>query len=285
MNKAISFLTLLLLLAMLPACGTQAGTPTVTATPTSLPTPTHIPELQWTLIWSDEFDQTDGSGPDPKNWFHTTGSSGFGNSELQAYTNEIENAYIENGMLVIKAIQEDYLGRDYTSARINTISPNRFTYGRFEVRAKLPNTQGIWPAIWMLPASGSSPVNGEIDIMELIGKEPYRAYATLHYGNPYDNQGGWYDLPDEATFDQDFHVFSIEWEAEEIRWYVDGNQYLKANEWYTSQANQPYPAPFNKPFFFILNVAVGGTWPGSPDESSVFPQSMIVDYVRVYQLK
>jgi beta-glucanase (GH16 family) len=247
--------------------------------------PTDTPEPQWTLVWADEFDQPDGSGPDPKNWFHTTGSSGFGNSELQAYTNEIENAYIEDGMLVIKAIQEDYLGRDYSSARINTMSPNRFTYGRFEVRAKLPNTQGIWPAIWMLPASGSSPVNGEIDIMELIGSEPYRSYGTLHYGNPYANQGAYFDLPGGATYDQDFHIFSLEWEEQEIRWYVDGNLYLTANEWYTSQDNQPYPAPFDKPFFLILNVAVGGTWPGSPDETSVFPQTMLVDYVRVYQLK
>jgi beta-glucanase (GH16 family) len=247
--------------------------------------PTNTSEPQWVLVWSDEFEQPDGSAPDPKNWIHTTGSSGFGNAELQSYTDEIENSYIENGMLVIKAIQEYYLGRDYTSARLNTLTLAQFTYGRMEVRAKLPNTQGIWPAIWMLPARGSPPVSGEIDIMELIGSEPYRAYGTLHYGNPHESQSGWFDLPDGATYDQDFHAFSIEWEAEEIRWYVDGQMYHKVNEWFTSQANSPYPAPFDKPFYFILNVAVGGHWPGNPGETSVFPQMMVVDYVRVYQLK
>ena len=283
-SKLYYSLALLLIVMGLSSCHNPVANKS-TPTPTTLPAPTHTPEPQWTLVWSDEFEQPDGSPPSPKNWIHTTGGSGFGNGELQSYTNEIENAYIENNMLVIKAIEEEYLGRDYTSARLNSLTLAQFTYGRFEVRAKLPNTQGIWPAIWLLPAIGSSPVNGEIDIMELIGKEPFRAYGTLHYGLPYENQGGWFDLPDGATFDQDFHVFSIEWEEQEIRWYVDGQMYFKANEWYTSQAKQPYPAPFNKPFFFILNVAVGGTWPGSPDETSVFPQTMIVDYVRVYQLK
>lgn len=283
MKKQTLSLTCILIMAALAAC--TPATPTSPPTPTLPPAPTGTPEPQWTLVWADEFDQPDGSPPDPKKWIHTTGSSGFGNSELQAYTNEIENAYIEDGMLVINAIREEYLGREYTSARLNTLSSGKFTYGRFEIRAKLPNTQGIWPAIWLLPALGSSPVNGEIDIMELIGKVPYRAYGTLHYGNPYENQSAYYDLPGGATFDQDFHIFSLEWEAQEIRWYVDGNQYLQANEWYTSQSNQPYPAPFDRPFFLILNVAVGGTWPGNPDETSVFPQTMLVDYVRVYQLK
>lgn len=278
---------LLIVTFILIGCSACSNPPEQIATlapPSPIP-PTLTAEPQWTLVWADEFEQPDGSPPDPHNWIHTTGSSGFGNGEMQSYTDEIENAYIENGMLVIKAIEEEYLGRDYTSARLNSLTLAQFTYGRFEVRAKLPTTQGIWPAIWMLPAIGSSPVNGEIDIMELIGKEPSKVYGTLHYGLPYENQGAYFDLPDEATFDQDFHVFSIDWEEEEIRWFVDGQMYFKANEWYTSQSNSPYPAPFNKPFFLILNVAVGGTWPGSPDETSLFPQSMLVDYVRVYQLK
>ncbi|HBX71285.1 MAG TPA: glycosyl hydrolase family 16 [Chloroflexi bacterium] len=281
MNKPIFLLTLLLIPIWVSAC---AVTPTI-PTATSIPVPTATPKPAWTLIWSDEFEQPDGSSPSPQNWVHATGGSGWGNGELQFYTNDIKNAYIENNMLVMKVINEEYMGRNYTSARLNTLTLAQFTYGRIEVRAKLPTTQGIWPAIWMLPAIGSSPVNGEIDIMELIGKEPFRVYGTLHYGNPYENQGSWFDLPESATFDQDFHVFSIEWEENEIRWYVDGQMYYKANQWFTSQANSPYPAPFDKPFYILLNVAVGGVWAGAPDDTSVFPQTMLVDYVRVYQFR
>lgn len=287
MNKSTFFIILFLLPILVSACALQptVPTPTTIPSPTAMPTPTSTPEPQWTLVWSDEFEQPDSSPPSPKNWIPATGGSGWGNGELQFYTNDVKNAYIKNNMLVIKVIEEEYMGRDYTSARLNTLTLAQFTYGRIEVRAKLPNTQGIWPAIWMLPVIGSSPVGGEIDIMELIGKEPFRVYGTLHYGNPYENQGSWFDLGEGATYDQDFHVFSIEWEEDEIRWYVDGQMYYKANEWFTSQANSPYPAPFNKPFYILLNVAVGGVWAGSPDETSVFPQTMIVDYVRVYQWK
>lgn len=282
MNKPTTILACLLLLMQTVACTTP---PPAEPTSTATLSPTPTPQPQWTLVWADEFEQPDGSAPNPQNWVHATGGSGWGNAELQYYTNDIENAYIEDNMLVIKALQQEYMGRSYTSARLHTLSLAKFTYGRIEARARLPNTQGIWPAIWLLPTVGSSPVNGEIDIMEMIGSEPFRAYGTLHYGNPYGNQGGWYDLPGGETFDQDFHVFAIEWEAEEIRWYVDGQMYFKTSEWYTSQPNAPYPAPFNKPFFLLLNVAVGGNWPGRPDDTSVFPQTMLVDYVRYYQFK
>jgi beta-glucanase (GH16 family) len=236
-------------------------------------------------VWADEFEQPDGSPPDAKNWTHTIGGDGFGNAELQYYTDDVRNAYVENNMLVIKAIQERYMGRNYTSARINSLTKAQFIYGRMEIRAKLPNTQGIWPAIWMLPAKGGGPTSGEIDIMELIGSEPSRSYGTLHYGNPPTSQGGWYDLPGGATFDQDFHVFSVERDPVSIRWYVDGQLFYTATEWFTTEKDSEFPAPFNKPFYFILNVAVGGRWPGSPDDSSVFPQVMLVDYVRVYEYK
>jgi beta-glucanase (GH16 family) len=262
MKKVIFvFLALLLLAALLSSC-----------------TP------GWRLTWSDEFDLPDGSPPDPENWNHSTGGDGWGNSELQTYTDHIENAYIENGMLVIQAIEEDYMGRHYTSARLNTMVWHEFQYGRIEVRARLPNTQGIWPAIWMMPSRanyGNWPASGEIDIMEMIGSEPFRAYGTLHYGNPHEMQSDSYDLSGGATFDQDFHVFAIEWEENEIRWYVDDVLYHSASEWFTSTAD--YPAPFDLSFYLILNVAVGGTWPGNPDETSVFPQIMQIDYVRVYQ--
>jgi beta-glucanase (GH16 family) len=280
MSNSCLFMVLLIALASVSACAAKAHTPTV------IPAPSATLEPQWTLVWADEFEQPDGSPPSPQNWIHNTGGHGWGNSELQYYTEGIENAYIENNMLVIEVVEERYMGLNYTSARLSTLTLAQFTYGRIEVRARLPNTQGIWPAIWMLPSIGGGwPTSGEIDIMELVGKEPSRVYGTLHYGNPYENQGGWFDLPDGATYDQEFHVFSIEWEAEEIRWYVDGQVYFKADEWFTSMPNSPYPAPFDKPFYLILNVAVGGVWADSPDETSVFPQTMIVDYVRVYLFK
>jgi beta-glucanase (GH16 family) len=278
MKKSILFLCVM----FLAACGGKAAL-APTATPNPPPTPTATPG--WQLVWADEFEQPDGSAPDPKTWTHTTGGDGFGNAELQYYSDDIKNAYIENNMLVIKAIQEKYMGRNYTSARLNTLTKAEFIYGRMEVRAKLPNTQGIWPAIWMLPVHGGGPTSGEIDIMELIGSEPGRSYATLHYGNPPTSQGGWYDLPGGATFDQDFHVFSVERDPASIRWYVDGQLFYTATEWFTTEKNSPFPAPFDRPFYFILNVAVGGHWPGSPDETSVFPQVMLVDYVRVYEYK
>ena len=261
MHKATLFLFLVLLALPLTSC--KSG---------------------WDLVWSDEFVLPDGSPPDPANWNYSTGGNGWGNGELQNYTDRLENAHIEDGMLVISALEETYMGRRYTSARLNSVVKREFQYGRIEVRARLPNTPGIWPAIWMLPARatyGTWPAGGEIDILEMIGSEPFRAYGTLHYGNPHEMQSGSYDLPGGATFDQDFHVFAVEWEADEIRWYADKVQYHSASEWFTSIAD--YPAPFDQPFYLILNVAVGGHWPGSPDETSSFPQSMVVDYVRVYQ--
>ena len=244
------------------------------------------PTPGYALVWADEFDQPDGSPPDPARWNYSTGGSGWGNGELQYYTDDPTNAYIEDGMLVIKAEQETYMGRDYTSARLNTMVKGTWTYGRFEIRARLPNTQAIWPAFWLLPMfinNGAWPASGEIDIMEMIGSEPGRAYGTLHYGNPHELQSGYYDLPQGQTFADDFHVFSLEWEPGEFRWYVDGTLYHSATEWFTSRPNAVYPAPFDQPFYLILNLAVGGHWPGDPDPTSVFPQFLYVDYVRIYQ--
>lgn len=278
-------LLLALLFLLLSACTPGRDVAIPTGTPALTPSLSPSPALPaWELVWADEFELPDGSPPDPASWNYSTGGGGWGNGELQHYTDRLENARIEDGNLVITALQETYMGRHYTSARLNTMVKREFQYGRIEVRARLPNTPGIWPAIWMLPARatyGTWPAGGEIDILELIGREPFRAYATLHYGNPHESQSGYYDLPGGATFDQDFHVFAIEWEPDEIRWYVDDVQYHAAREWFTSIAD--YPAPFDQPFYLILNVAVGGHWPGSPDETSLFPQSMRVDYVRVYQ--
>ncbi|HBY07184.1 MAG TPA: glycosyl hydrolase family 16 [Chloroflexi bacterium] len=282
----IFFPFLLLMSAFLIGSCSTVDTPEPIASP--VPTETPIPTPGWTLVWADEFDLPDGSTPDLNTWNYSKGGTGWGNNELQFYTDRPENAFIEDGMLVIQAQAEEYMGRKYTSARINTMVRAEFTYGRIEARAKLPNTQGIWPAIWMMPTIGKYgnwPASGEIDIMEFIGSEPDRVHGTLHYGNPHDYKTGTYVFPDGETADLDFHVFVIEWEPREIRWYVDGQLFhqVGSDEWFTSYKNAPETAPFDQPFYFILNVAVGGNWPGNPDETSVFPQRMLVDYLRVYQ--
>jgi beta-glucanase (GH16 family) len=248
------------------------------------------PGPEWTLVWADEFDLPDGSRLNPEFWNYATGtgSGGWGNNESQYYTDRIENSFIEDGKLVIQALEEAHMGAQYTSARVNTMGKKDFLYGRFEARAKLPNTQGIWPAIWMMPADskyGIWPESGEIDIVEMIGRDPYVVHGTIHYGNPKGSRTESYFLPTYETFDQDFHIFVLEWEPEEFRWYVDGEQFheAKSNEWYTTNPDAPPTAPFDQPFYLLLNVAVGGNWPGYPNETSEFPQRMEVDYVRVYQ--
>jgi beta-glucanase (GH16 family) len=215
---------------------------------------------------------------DSSKWAYDSGPNWF-NGELQAYTTGNTNASLDgNGNLVIEARREAREGRQYTSARLKTEGKKNFTYGRFEGRMKLPYGQGIWPAFWML-GGNSWPNTGEIDIMENLGREPSIAHGTIH-GPGYsgaDGPSGTYTLPGGAVFSDDFHVFAIEWEPNTIRWYVDGNHYstktpadIGGNTWV-----------FDHGFFFILNVAVGGDWPGDPDETTVFPQRMLVDYVHV----
>jgi beta-glucanase (GH16 family) len=275
----------MLLCTLLLACAGCVPTAVeIPPTESALP-PSPTPE-KWHLVWSDEFDAPDGSIPDPAKWNYTIGGSGFGNGELQYYTDDPQQACIENGMLVIKADRKTVMGRDYISARLNTMVKGTWKYGRFEIRAKLPDTQGIWPAFWLLPMYinyGNWPASGEVDIMELIGKEPGRVYGTLHYGNPHKSQSAYYDLHDGRKFSDDFHVFSLEWEPEQFRWYVDGTLYLTADQWFTSAPGKAFPAPFDQPFYLIINLAVGGHWPGSPDSFSTFPQFLYVDYVRIYQ--
>ena len=281
---------LILLLFILSACGMAPATrptPSSTPTPVKPPSPTITPPGGWKLVWSDEFDKPDGSAPDENKWSYAVGAGGWGNGEYEYYTDHrLENAHIDHGMLVIEARKEDYLGHDYTSARLNTSQKGDWTYGRVEVRAKLPKGQGLWPAIWMMPTDsiyGGWPRSGEIDIMELLGNEPSRVYGTLHYGDPHDSQGSQFDLTDGSAFSDSFHTFAIEWEPGIIRWYVDGSQYFTVTQWFISDESRPFPAPFDQRFYLILNVAVGGTWPGYPDETTQFPQKMYIDYVHVYQ--
>jgi beta-glucanase (GH16 family) len=244
----------------------------------------------WTLTWSDEFNAADGSPVDASKWVSESGGHGWGNQELEYYTTRLQNASQQAGNLVITAIQEKYTGadgvtRDYTSARLKTEGKFSQKYGRFEARIKIPQGQGIWPAFWMLGdniAKVDWPKCGEIDIMENIGKEPALVHGTIH-GPGYNGANGIgssFALPDNAHFADDFHIYAVEWEPKAIRFYVDDREYA---------ARTPAELPkgtkwvYDHPFFMLLNVAVGGNWPRSPDAASVFPQTMLVDYVRVYK--
>ncbi len=241
----------------------------------------------WELVWSDEFNTTNNSGIDLSKWSFNTGGHGWGNHELQYYTDRLDNAYIENGCLVIKANKEEYNNKEYTSARLVTKNKGDWLYGKIEIRAKLPYGQGIWPAFWMLPTDnyyGRWPRSGEIDIMELLGNESEKVYGTLIYGKPYEASSNTYSLYNEKTFSDDFHVFGMVWKPEGIYWYIDGQPFHYETNWYTSDKANEFPAPFNTPFHLILNIAVGGSWPGRPDESTFFPQYMYIDYVHVYQI-
>jgi len=254
------------------------------------PTPIPAPGKAWTLVWSDEFNGADGSTPDPSKWSFVTGGSGFGNNELETYTDRPVNAHLAKGNLVITALKEQRTGpdgitRDYTSARLQTKGHFDAQYGRIEASIKLPAGAGVWPAFWMLGANVDSvgwPSCGEIDIMENIGKEPGMVHGTLHgprYSGEFALTGG-YRLRSGQRFSDRFHTFSVEWAPNVIRFYVDGQLFETQNvdsiPYYKQWA-------FNHPFFVLLNLAVGGNWPGAPDATTVFPAQMLVDYVRVYK--
>ena len=237
----------------------------------------------YTLVWDDEFS---GNQLNTGYWTPETGngSSGWGNNELEYYTDSKKNLFVSDGNLVIEARKESYGGFNYTSSRIKTQGKKSFQYGRIDIRAKLPKGQGVWPALWMLGSNISSagwPACGEIDILELVGNDPSAAHGTIHWekvggGDIY--KTGVYNLTGK-DFSQNFHVFSIEWKQDTIQWYVDDKLFLTGTKSDVSPANYP----FNAWEFFIFNVAVGGNWPGSPDNTTVFPQRMFVDYVRVFQ--
>lgn len=233
-----------------------------------------------TLVWRDEFN---GTSLNLSDWTFETGASGWGNNELQYY--RPENTIFSGGNLIIEAKKESFGGAAYTSSRLITKGKKEFKFGRIDIRAALPEGQGIWPALWMLGGNISTvswPLCGEIDIMELVGHQPNRVHGTVHYGtNSGQHQyvGNSTALAGTAKFSDEFHVFSIVWEQDKIVWLLDDVQFYQI----TAAEVAPSPYPFNQDFFFIFNVAVGGNWPGSPDGSTNFPQRMIVDYVRVFQ--
>jgi beta-glucanase (GH16 family) len=237
------------------------------------------------LAWSDEFD---GPALNTAAWSHQNGDGcpslcGWGNNELEYYTDRPDNLFFQDGKLVIEAKREDFGGKSYTSSKILTSGKKTFKFGRIDIRARLPKGKGIWPALWLLPQDnvyGGWPRSGEIDLMELVGHEPNKVYGTLHYGpGPGSTQTSrGYTLP-SGNFSDEFHVFSVEWKQDQIKWYVDNNLYSTVNRADIGSLNWP----FNEQFFLIFNLAVGGNWPGNPDATTYVPQWMIVDYIRVYQ--
>jgi len=249
-------------------CGGKTTSP---ATPSPAPGP---------ATWADEFDGAAGTLPDASRWTFDLGAGGWGNQELQTYTNLAENVHVDGQGHLIIHVSSTPTG--YTSARLKTQGKVAFLYGRVEIRAKLPAGQGLWPAFWMLGTNITTagwPACGEIDIMEHIGRQPSTNYGTLH-GPGYSGGNGissTYTLPGGHTFSEDFHTFAIEWASQRVAFSVDNNIYATA----TPAALRGSPWVFDGQFFLILNVAVGGTFPGNPDATTTFPQEMIVDYVRV----
>ena len=251
---------------------------------------TKTPQIDgYKLLWSDEFD---GSKMDAKKWNYEPHEPGWTNNELQEYTTSTENVFVRDGKLVLKAIKTQKDGKDYyTSGKVTGQNKTDFQYGKVVVSAKVPEGQGLWPAIWMMPKDesfyGQWPKCGEIDIMESLGNETTKSYSTIHYGEPHAEQQGTIVKEGAESFSAKFHEYSVEWEPGEMRFYTDGELVLTVNDWFTAvqgEDDKPYPAPFNQPFFVQMNLAVGGDWPGNPDETTDFSKAEFeIDYVRVYQ--
>ena len=283
-SRLFCTLGILFFASLVSGCRTEAAV----VPPTAIPAPPPGPAATWQLTWSDEFNGADGSPVDPKKWTVITGGDGFGNNELEYYTERATNVRQEGGNLVLEARPEAYKGtdgvsRDYTSGRLETRGKFDQAYGRFEARMKLPYGKGIWPAFWMLgnDIAQGWPKAGEIDILETIG-EHQRVYGTLHgpgYSGAHGLQGKT-DLPTGQAVDTAFHVYAVEWSPNEIKFFVD-------DQLFATHTPQELPAGaawvFQHNFFVLFDLAVGGYWPGNPDSSTVFPQKMLVDYVRVYK--
>ncbi|GGG39823.1 glycoside hydrolase family 16 protein [Hymenobacter glacieicola] len=234
------------------------------------------------MKWNDEFN---GGALDQSKWVAELGGGGWGNDELQNYTNSIDNAFLRNGNLVIQAIKQQSGNNAYSSARLITKGKQNFQYGRIDVRAKIPKGKGVWPAIWMLGADidqNNWPRCGEIDIMELRGSRPMELISTMHYANSmgvHEYKGITQNLTEDLS--ADYHIYSVVRSKNMTRFYLDGN----VTPYYTYSSTDASPFPFNNPFFLILNVAVGGKFDGNPDGTTTFPQQMQVDYVRYFQYK
>jgi beta-glucanase (GH16 family) len=271
--------------------------------------------LPWQLVWSDEFD---GDGIDPRKWGFEIGNGffdynshtyvpGWGNQELQYYTSEPANASVSDSCLTIRAIREQIHGCGYSSARLRTrtrAGTPLFAkcYGRFEFRAKVPWGKGLWPALWLLPldeAYGPWAASGEIDVMEIVGERPQEYLGSLHFGSGFPKRElvtHVHALAGGSTV-ADFHEYAVEWEPGEIRWLVDGQHWATQKSWWSCSRQRngkglaargaadlnDWPAPFDRPFYILMNVAVGGNFPGVPNRETRFPAELVVDYVRVYE--
>jgi beta-glucanase (GH16 family) len=281
MMNHLRILAFLVLIAALAGCESEPYDPDVHDVPRD------TGPIEYTLVWEDEFDGPEGDSPDPTKWGFDVGNgdNGWGNAQLEYDTARPENVSLDGqGNLRITAREESYNGFDYTSARIKTQGKFSQTYGRFEARIQLPLGQGLWPAFWLLGDEISTvgwPECGEIDIMEYRGQEPNVANGAVHGPGYSAGQAisGSYVKPG-AGFNEGFHVFAVEWTPSSITWSVDGTTFMTVDG-----GDLPDGAEwvYDDPHFIILNVAVGGNYVGSPDESTVFPQTMLVDYVRVYE--
>lgn len=241
----------------------------------------------YNLVWSDEFNS---GALDATAWTNQNGDGcslgmcGWGNNELEYYTDRSSNLFFQDGKLIIEARKEAFNTRNYTSSKLISSGKKKFKYGRVDIRAKLPIGKGIWPAFWMLPQDniyGGWPTSGEIDIMEMVGHDPARTHGTLHFGpGPGSTSINRNIALTGGTLNDQFHVYSIEWKQDQIVWSLDGTPFSTINK---TDIPSNMIWPFNEDFFFIINLAVGGNWPGSPDANTYFPQWLIVDYIRVYQ--
>ena len=269
----------------------------------------------WDLVWHDEFD---GDSVDPAKWDFDIGNGffdyqsqtwipGWGNAELQYYTGEPANVFVKDSLLTIRAVKESLHGCGYTSARLKTRRRDgtplfNKTYGRFEIRARVPWGKGLWPALWMLPQDdryGGWAASGEIDIMEIVGDRPHEVLSSLHFGSSGSDARALvthvHPLPGGSSV-ADWHVYAVEWEPGAIRFFVDGVHTRTLDHWWSCSRTvdgrgvaarsaadlNPWPAPFDQPFYLVMNVAVGGNFPGTPTEDTKFPAELVVDYVRVF---
>jgi beta-glucanase (GH16 family) len=260
----------------------KSGPPPVTppTTTTEVNAEARAYNLYTEEVWSDDFN---GGAIDQSKWGYDLGGGGWGNNELQAYTNSNNNAFVSGGNLTIVARREQSGNNAYTSARLLTKGKQNFVFGRTDIRAKIPKGKGIWPAIWMLGADidqNNWPKCGEIDIMELRGSRPTELLSTMHFGDPNRVLRGTTAVQ-PVDLSLDYHIYSAVRSKDQIRFFIDGTQYFTFNR--SDVGSSPYP--FNNPFFMILNVAVGGDFDGNPDASTTFPQQMLVDYVKLFQYK
>lgn len=244
----------------------------------------------YNLVWQEDFD---GDKLDRDDWNVELHEPGWVNEEWQRYVDSEENIQVRDSNLLLKPVKrvsEDGVVT-YTSGRVNTQGKHDFKYGYFECRAKVPTGKGYLPAFWMMPTDddvyGEWPRGGEIDIMEVMGSDTKKLYGTLHYGEPHEQSQGTYMLGQDADFAKQYHVYGCLWEPDKISWYIDDIKYFEEKNWFTAdmgEEKKAYPAPFDQPFHVILNLAIGGSWVGYPDENTTYDdQVFAIDYVKVYQ--